>query len=65
MVRLETLTLNVPCISESYIEIKIKLKFLFSHFFLVPQKVLWRPFMKALKFNLVFSLRPELGREGF
>ena len=40
MVRLETLTLNVPCISESYIEIKIKLKFLFSHFFVVPQKVL-------------------------
>ena len=28
-----------PCISESYI--KLKLKFLFSHFFVVPQKVLW------------------------
>ena len=32
------LTLPVPCISESCIEIKIK--FLFSHFFEVPQKVL-------------------------
>ena len=34
------LTLDIPCISESCIEIKIK--FLFSHFFVVPQKVLWR-----------------------
>ena len=32
------LTLPVPCISESCIEIKIK--FLFSHFFVVSQKVL-------------------------
>ena len=30
------LTLNVPCISESCIETKVK--FLFSHFFVVPQK---------------------------
>ena len=41
-------TFNVPCITESCIEIKIELnlnqvKFLFSHFFVVPQKVLWRP----------------------
>ena len=34
---LQTLTLNVPCISESCIERKIKLKFLFSHFFVTPQ----------------------------
>ena len=33
------LTLNDPCISESCIE-KKKVKFLFSHFFVVPQKVL-------------------------
>ena len=37
------LTLNVPYISESYIEIKMKVKFIFSHFFVLPQKVLWRP----------------------
>ena len=30
-----SLTLNAPCISESCIEIKIKLKFLLSHFFVV------------------------------
>ena len=35
------LTFPVPCISESCIEIKIKLySSLFSHFFVVPQKVL-------------------------
>ena len=32
--------LPVPRISESCIEIKIKFLFLFSHFFVVPQKVL-------------------------
>ena len=46
------LTLPVPCISESCIEVKIKFFFslfshffhsLFSHFFVVPQKFLWRP----------------------
>ena len=36
------LTLPVPYISESCIEIKIKLNFLFSQF-VVPEKVLWRP----------------------
>ena len=35
------LTLPAPCITESYIQVKIK--FLFSHFFVVPQKVLSRP----------------------
>ena len=34
------LTLPVPYISESCIEIKITLNFLFSHFFVVPEKVL-------------------------
>ena len=37
------LTLNVPYISESSIEIKNLVIFLFSYFFVVPQKVLWRP----------------------
>ena len=32
------LTILAPCISESCIQIKL------SHFFVVPQKVLWRPF---------------------
>ena len=36
------LTFPVLYISESCIEIKIKLDFYF-HFFVVPQKVLWRP----------------------
>ena len=36
------LTLLVPCISESYIEMKIKGKFLFSHFFVVPSSNLLR-----------------------
>ena len=34
------LIFNVLCISESCIEIKIKLIFLFLHFFVVPQKIL-------------------------
>ena len=34
-------SLPVPCISEGFIEIKIK--FSFSHFFVVPEKVLRRP----------------------
>ena len=34
------LTLNVPCITESCIEIKNQVKFLFSHLFVVPWKVL-------------------------
>ena len=38
-------TLPVLYISESFIEINIK--FLFSHFFMVPQKVLWRPLMPS------------------
>ena len=37
--RILLLTLNDPCISENCIE-KKKVKFLFSHFFVVPQKVL-------------------------
>ena len=36
------LTLNVPCISEKCVGIKIKLNFYF-HTSVVPQKVLWRP----------------------
>ena len=35
------LTLPAPCISEGCIEIKINLNF--KHFFVVPQKILWRP----------------------
>ena len=64
------LTLNVLCISESYIEIKIKLNFLFSHFFVVPQKVVWRKPFEAPKRsvkknnNLIFSLCPRLGHVG-
>ena len=53
------LNLPVPCISEIYIEIQIKLKFLFSHFFVVPQMSHHKK-----KYNLSFSLRPGLGREG-
>ena len=37
--RRKGLTLPAPCILEN----KNKLNFLFSHFFVVPQKVLWRP----------------------
>ena len=45
----------------------------FSHFFGVPQKVLWRPYWPSealqtsvkIKLPLIFSLRPELGREGW
>ena len=35
------LTLPVPYISESCIKIKINFNFLFSHFFVVPQKDFW------------------------
>ena len=36
--------LNVLCISKSYIEIKIKINLnSYFQFFMVPQKVLWRP----------------------
>ena len=45
---LHVLTLPVPYISESCIEIKMKLKFLFSHFFVLPQKVL-RTFKTFIK----------------
>ena len=51
------LTLPVPCISESYIEVKIKFFFhslfsdffhsLFSHFFVVPQA--FKAFIKPLE----------------
>ena len=35
---------NVLCISKSYIEIKIKINLnSYFHFFMVPQKALWRP----------------------
>ena len=40
---LHVLTLPVPCISKSCIEIKIKLNFYF-HFFVVPQKAFIKPF---------------------
>ena len=57
----DKLTLNVPCISESCVEIKIK--FLFWHFSVMPQKVLWRPFIKpfeapqrSVKIKIWFSL---------
>ena len=41
----EMFSLNLPaqCISESCSKIKINLKFLFQHFFVVPVKVLWGP----------------------
>ena len=38
------LSLKNLFISESCTEIKVK--FLLSHFFVVPQKVLWRPMVK-------------------
>ena len=41
--KIECLTLKDPSISECCIETKNWVKFLFSHFFVVPQKVLWRP----------------------
>ena len=47
------LTLNAPCISESCIEIKIKLKF-FTFTLLCGTK----------KFNLIFSLHSGLERKG-
>ena len=38
----ERLTLPAPCISENCIKVKINLIFfLFSHVFMMPQKVLW------------------------
>ena len=49
------LTLPAPCISESCIKMKIDLKFYFSHFFVVPQKVYK---------TLILSLCLESGREG-
>ena len=49
-------TLNDPCISESCIEIKIK-----SNFYFTLLCGASKGFTKA--FNLIFSLRPGLGRE--
>ena len=51
------LTLNVPCISESCVEIKINLNFYFH-------ASLWclKRFYEGLK--LIFCLRPELGQGG-
>ena len=68
------LTLIDPCISESYIEIKIKFKFYFhtslwclKRFYEVLQglhKTFRGTTMKCEnKINLIFSLRPGLGRE--
>ena len=37
------LTFRALYISESGIKIKINFKFLYSHLFMVPQNVLWRP----------------------
>ena len=71
------LTLNVPGISESCIEIKIKLNFYFPTFLWClkrlyeglygPHKTFWgtRKTFENKKFNLIFSHRPGLGREGF
>ena len=59
-------TLNVPCISESCIEIKIKLNFYF-HTSLWCLKKRFYEGLKGVwkyKFNLIFSLRSRLGREG-
>ena len=38
------LTLKVPCISESCVEMKIKLNFYFHTFLVVPQKAFIKPF---------------------
>ena len=43
------LTLPTQCISESYVKMKINLIVLFSHFFVVPQKYLWRPLKVFIK----------------
>ena len=53
------LTLNVPCISESYNETKIKLNFYFH-------TSLWclERSVKKKNFNVIFSLCPGLGQEG-
>ena len=45
------LTLKDPMISESCIEIKIELKFLFLHFFVVP-KTFWGTTKKCENKNL-------------
>ena len=50
------LTLNIPCIPESCIERKIKL-----HFYFTLLCGASKDFTKD--FNLIFSLRPGLGRE--
>ena len=55
------LTLPAPCIPGISVEMKINLKFLFSHFFVVSQKVLRRPFRP---FKLIFSFRLRSGLEG-
>ena len=73
---LKNSTVRAPCISESCINIKMNLKFLFLHFFVVPQTVLWRllrPSWNLLwkrkevwkwKFKLTFSLHLGSGQEG-
>ena len=68
------LTLPVPCISESCIEINIKLIFIFtllcgtSKGFMKALKALIKPFEEPQrnvkrKINLIFSLQPGLRRE--
>ena len=61
------LTIPVPCISKSSIEIKIKLNFYF-HTSLRCLKVFIKPFEVAqsvkIKISVNFSVRPGLGRKG-
>ena len=52
-------TLTVPCISETCIEIKIKLNFYFRTSFEAPQR------SATIKIYLIFSLRPGLEWEVF
>ena len=42
---------SATCISRICIKIKINLKCLFSHFVVVPQKILWRPLKPSIFFH--------------
>ena len=63
-------TLPVPYISENYIEIKIKLNYIFTFLcgaskgFIGPHKTFRGTTKKCENKDLIFSLRPGLGREG-
>ena len=63
-------TVPVPYISENYIEIKTKLNYIFTFLcgaskgFIGPHKTFRGTTKKCENKDLIFSLRPGLGREG-